>query len=122
MANVRTPGQPSAPEQRSEKTQLRVTPSESAAWKDDARHHDIQLSTWMRRHLDLAAKSRNPAIAPITLKNLWELRTLLHQVEDIVSRRTMSDGVRELLQQRVELMRGPLAFLVELHIEELRAS
>ena len=123
MARVRTtPGQPTAPEQRTEQVQLRVTATESAAWRAAADHHGLTLSRWMRQHLDLAAKTRSAAIAPIALKNAWAVRSKLTEMHGIIIHSPMPEQTRQALLQHTELLREPVSFLINVHIAEHQAS
>jgi uncharacterized protein (DUF1778 family) len=111
-----------APEQRTEKIQLRLTPSQSAAWRAAAAHHDLKLSRWIRQHLDLAAKTLSAAVATLALKNAWAVRTELHQIEVIIATSQTPVETRRELQLHIESMREPVAFLVNLQIVEQRTS
>lgn len=123
MANVTTsPGQPTAPEQRTEKIQLRLTPSQNAAWRAAAAHHDLKISRWMRQHLDLAAKTLSAAVATLALKNAWTVRSELHQIEVIISTSAIPVETRRELLRHIESMRDPITFLVNLQILEQQAS
>ena len=125
MASVRTPpGQPLAPEEelRSERLELRLTPTEVDGYTAAAKANELSLSAWARQHLAEAAKTKSSAPLPIALKNSWAVKEriqTMHQM--LLNHPDQSDELIKALLDQIVMLREPINFLINFLIEERRS-